>query len=277
MPRGRARCAHGSRTSRAVRRRERRGCRAGRRVKEQPARSVVLDSEALSLLLRNDRSMAARIKASRQAGVPVLASPLTTVEAVQGKTDLPRLKWVLPRLRMEPVSHEDSQIAGGAASERGRAAWAHVRNRRPGRRARAPRPGPRDRSDFRPSRLVEALREARDHQKGVSTSQLLGSASALTPGAGRAPDRQRHGHIPPPGLLERLRRPGPAAGGIVSALKQIQRAESRWGEATPAGRSYDPSLPRRPAGPAEPVFGFGFPYPNSGEYLTVSKTTRSVT
>ncbi len=30
-------------------------------------------------------------------------------------------------------------------------------------------------------------------------------------------------------------------------------------------------------GLAEPVFGFGFPYPNSGAYLTVSKTTRSVT
>ncbi|WP_369164618.1 hypothetical protein [Streptomyces sp. AFD10] len=38
-------------------------------MKEQPARSLVLDSEALSLLLRNDRGMAARIEASRQAGV----------------------------------------------------------------------------------------------------------------------------------------------------------------------------------------------------------------
>ncbi|MFE3665764.1 PIN domain-containing protein [Streptomyces sp. NPDC059164] len=80
-------------------------------MKEQPARSVVLDSEALSLLLRNDRSMAARIEASRQAGVPVLVSPLTMVEAVQGKTDLPRLKWLLSRLRVEPVSQEDSLIA----------------------------------------------------------------------------------------------------------------------------------------------------------------------
>jgi predicted nucleic acid-binding protein len=80
-------------------------------VKEQLARSVVLDSEALSLLLRNDRSMAARIEASRQAGVPVLVSPLTIVEAVQGKTDLPRLKWLLSRLRVEPVNQEDSLIA----------------------------------------------------------------------------------------------------------------------------------------------------------------------
>ncbi|MEU0985414.1 PIN domain-containing protein [Streptomyces sp. NPDC005953] len=80
-------------------------------MKEQPARSLVLDSEALSLLLRNDRGMAARIEASRQAGVPVLVSALTIVEAVHGKTDLQRLKWVLSRLRVEPVGLEDSLTA----------------------------------------------------------------------------------------------------------------------------------------------------------------------
>ncbi|WP_406202575.1 PIN domain-containing protein [Kitasatospora sp. NBC_01560] len=80
-------------------------------MKEQPARSLVLDSEALSLLLRNDRGMAARIEASRQVGVPVLVSALTVVEAVQGETDLARLKWVLSRLRVEPVSQEDSLTA----------------------------------------------------------------------------------------------------------------------------------------------------------------------
>ncbi|MFD3871097.1 PIN domain-containing protein [Streptomyces sp. NPDC058623] len=80
-------------------------------MKEQPARSLVLDSEALSLLLRSDRGMAARIEASRQAGVPVLVSALTIVEAVHGKTDLARLKWVLSRLRVEAVSQEDSLTA----------------------------------------------------------------------------------------------------------------------------------------------------------------------
>ncbi|WP_445395569.1 type II toxin-antitoxin system VapC family toxin [Streptomyces sp. LE64] len=80
-------------------------------MKEQSARSLVLDSEALSLLLRNDRGMAARIEASRQAGVPVLLSALTIVEAVHGKTDLARLKWVLSRLRVEPVSQDDSLTA----------------------------------------------------------------------------------------------------------------------------------------------------------------------
>ncbi|MFF2845230.1 PIN domain-containing protein [Streptomyces sp. NPDC058001] len=80
-------------------------------MKERPARSLVLDFEALSLLLRNDRKMAARIEASRKVGVPVLVSVLTIVEAAQGKTDLARLKWVLSRLRVEPVSQEDSLTA----------------------------------------------------------------------------------------------------------------------------------------------------------------------
>ncbi|MGA5217424.1 PIN domain-containing protein [Streptomyces cinereoruber] len=88
-------------------------------MKEQPARSLVLDSEALSLLLRNDRKMAARIEASRQAGVPVLVSALTIVEAVHGKTDLARLKWVLSRLRVEPVSQEDSLTAVALLQEAG--------------------------------------------------------------------------------------------------------------------------------------------------------------
>ncbi|MEU5628837.1 MULTISPECIES: PIN domain-containing protein [Streptomyces] len=80
-------------------------------MKERPARSLVLDSEALSQILCNDRRMAARIEASRQAGVPVLVSALTIVEAVQGKTHLARLKWVLSRLQVEPVSQEDSLTA----------------------------------------------------------------------------------------------------------------------------------------------------------------------
>lgn len=40
--------------------------------------------------------------------MPVLVSVLTIVEAAQGKSDLARLKWVLSRLRVEPVSQEDS-------------------------------------------------------------------------------------------------------------------------------------------------------------------------
>ncbi|WP_406400769.1 PIN domain-containing protein [Streptomyces uncialis] len=80
-------------------------------MKEPLARSVVLDSQALSLLLGHDRRMTARIEASRRVGAPVLVSALTIVEAVHARTDVARLNWTLSRLRVEPVSQEDSMTA----------------------------------------------------------------------------------------------------------------------------------------------------------------------
>ncbi|MFC7221275.1 DNA-binding protein [Streptomyces polyrhachis] len=75
------------------------------------ARSLVLDAQALSLLLRNDRQMITRIEAARRTGVPVLVSALTIVEAVYGKTDTARLHWVLSRLQVQEVTPADSITA----------------------------------------------------------------------------------------------------------------------------------------------------------------------
>jgi predicted nucleic acid-binding protein len=80
-------------------------------MKEPAARSLVLDSQALSLLLRNDRQMITRIEAARRVGVPVLVSALTVVEAVYGKTDTARLHWVLSRLQVQDVTQADSLTA----------------------------------------------------------------------------------------------------------------------------------------------------------------------
>ncbi|MQY14291.1 hypothetical protein SRB5_44550 [Streptomyces sp. RB5] len=80
-------------------------------MKVPVARSLVLDSQALSLLLRNDRQMITRIEASRRAGVPVLLSALTIVEAVHGKTDTARLHWLLSRLQVLDVTQADSLTA----------------------------------------------------------------------------------------------------------------------------------------------------------------------
>lgn len=88
-------------------------------MKEGAARSVVLDSQALSLLLRSDRAMTARIEATRRAGLPVRVSALTVVEAAHGKTDMPRLHWHLSRLRLEAVTPEDSLEAVKLLKEAG--------------------------------------------------------------------------------------------------------------------------------------------------------------
>lgn len=88
-------------------------------MKAPAARSLVLDSQALSLLLRNDRQMITRIEAARRVGVPVLVSALTVVEAVYGKTDTARLHWVLSRLQVQDVTHADSLTAVQLLSEAG--------------------------------------------------------------------------------------------------------------------------------------------------------------
>ena len=80
-------------------------------MKKPPARSILLDAQALSLLLDNDRRMIVRIEAARREGVPVLVSVLTIVEAVYGKTDTARLNWVLSRLKVEEVSQAASAEA----------------------------------------------------------------------------------------------------------------------------------------------------------------------
>ncbi|WP_406312058.1 PIN domain-containing protein [Streptosporangium sp. NBC_01639] len=88
-------------------------------MKAPAARSLVLDSQALSLLLRNDRQMITRIEAARRVGVPVLVSALTVVEAAYGKTDTARLRWVLSRLQVQNVTPADSLTAVRLLSDAG--------------------------------------------------------------------------------------------------------------------------------------------------------------
>ncbi|MFJ3232916.1 PIN domain-containing protein [Streptomyces sp. NPDC086787] len=88
-------------------------------MKEPAARSLVLDSQALSLLLRNDRQMITRIEAARRVGVAVLVSALTVVEAVHGKTDTARLRRLLSRLQVQDVTQADSLTAVQLLSDAG--------------------------------------------------------------------------------------------------------------------------------------------------------------
>lgn len=79
----------------------------------------MLDSQALSLLLRNDRQMVTRIETARRVGVPVLVSALTVVEAVYGKTDAARLRWPHSRLQVQEVTQADSLTAVQLLSDAG--------------------------------------------------------------------------------------------------------------------------------------------------------------
>ncbi|MFG2877425.1 type II toxin-antitoxin system VapC family toxin [Streptomyces sp. NPDC048337] len=88
-------------------------------MREPQARSIVLDAQALSLLLRDDRRMIARVEAARREHVLFKVSALTIVEAVYGKTNTARLKWVLSRLHVEEVTEDDSLKAVQLLEEAG--------------------------------------------------------------------------------------------------------------------------------------------------------------
>ncbi|MCP9944762.1 DNA-binding protein [Streptomyces somaliensis] len=80
-------------------------------MRQPAAMSLVLDSQALSLLLCSDRQTITRIEAARRVGAPVLVSALTVVEAACGKTDTARPHRVLSRLQVQDVTRADGLTA----------------------------------------------------------------------------------------------------------------------------------------------------------------------
>jgi hypothetical protein len=63
----------------------------------------VLDSEGLSLLVRDDRTMAARLAAAAKHDARVLVSSVTLVEARNPATPQARFDWSVSRLKIETV------------------------------------------------------------------------------------------------------------------------------------------------------------------------------
>lgn len=75
------------------------------------SRTLVLDGEGLSLLLRDDRTMAARLAVAAKHDARVLVSSVTLVEARNPATAQARFDWVVSRLRVEPVSEQIARSA----------------------------------------------------------------------------------------------------------------------------------------------------------------------
>jgi hypothetical protein len=71
----------------------------------------VLDSQALSLYLRADRMMTARLAVALEDDIRVVVSAVTIVEADHGKVHPARLSWVLSRLAVEPLTKVLAQQA----------------------------------------------------------------------------------------------------------------------------------------------------------------------
>ncbi|MEU3947234.1 PIN domain-containing protein [Streptomyces sp. NPDC029526] len=74
-------------------------------------RAFVLDCEALSLAVRGDRRMIAWLDLAARGEAEVVTSPLTLVEAYDGRTTEQRWDWVLSRLKVADIGKDEARQA----------------------------------------------------------------------------------------------------------------------------------------------------------------------
>ncbi|MEU3342116.1 PIN domain-containing protein [Streptomyces sp. NPDC006668] len=79
--------------------------------RQRPLRVFVLDCEALSLAVRGDRSMIAWLDLAARGEAEVVTSPMTLVEAYDGRTTEQRWDWVLSRLKVADVGKDEARQA----------------------------------------------------------------------------------------------------------------------------------------------------------------------
>ncbi|SNQ47123.1 conserved hypothetical protein [Frankia canadensis] len=78
---------------------------------QRPLRVFVLDCEALSLAVRGDRKMIARLDVAARGEAEVVTSPMTLVEAHDGRTTEQRWDWVLSRLQVVDIGKDEARQA----------------------------------------------------------------------------------------------------------------------------------------------------------------------
>jgi predicted nucleic acid-binding protein len=79
--------------------------------RQRPLRVFVLDCEALSLAVRGDRKMIAWLDLAARGEAEVVTSPMTLVEAYDGRTTEQRWDWVLSRLRVADIGKGEARQA----------------------------------------------------------------------------------------------------------------------------------------------------------------------
>jgi predicted nucleic acid-binding protein len=77
----------------------------------KPLRVFVLDCEALSLAVRGDRTMIGWLDLAARGEAEVVTSPMTLVEAYDGRTTEQRWDWVLSRVKVIDLGKEEARRA----------------------------------------------------------------------------------------------------------------------------------------------------------------------
>ncbi|AKH83277.1 hypothetical protein AA958_14775 [Streptomyces sp. CNQ-509] len=78
---------------------------------QRPLRVFVLDCEALSLAVRGDRKMIAWLDLAAGGEAEVVTSPMTLVEAYDGRTTEQRWDWVLSRIKAADIGKDEARQA----------------------------------------------------------------------------------------------------------------------------------------------------------------------
>ncbi|NEB17168.1 DNA-binding protein [Streptomyces coelicoflavus] len=73
--------------------------------------TVVLDSEGLSAWIAQDRKFLAMLQVFHDTGADFVIGANTIVEVSHSRTNIPRLNWVLSRLKVEPVTEQAAKAA----------------------------------------------------------------------------------------------------------------------------------------------------------------------
>ncbi|OWA16531.1 DNA-binding protein [Streptomyces sp. CS159] len=73
--------------------------------------TVVLDSEGLSAWIAQDRKFLAMLQVFHDTGADLVIGANTIVEVSHSRTNIPRLNWVLSRLKVEPVTEQAAKAA----------------------------------------------------------------------------------------------------------------------------------------------------------------------
>jgi predicted nucleic acid-binding protein len=81
--------------------------------------SVVLDCEALSAWVAQDRRMMARLAVLREQDADLILCANTIIEASHHRTNHARLNWVLSQVRVEPVTEKTARAAAAVLKDAG--------------------------------------------------------------------------------------------------------------------------------------------------------------
>ncbi|GAB2469537.1 DNA-binding protein [Streptomyces incanus] len=73
--------------------------------------TVVLGSEGLSAWIAQDRKFLALLRVFHEMGADLVIGANTIVEVSHSRTDIPRLNWVLSRVKVEPVTEQAAKAA----------------------------------------------------------------------------------------------------------------------------------------------------------------------